>query len=258
VRLADVAKVGIGPSPAVIKHDNISRSLDVTAEVSGDLGAVTSAVRDRVRSVRMPAESHLEVLDAAQASADEPWRIAGFALAALLAIYLLLQAAFGSWRMAGLVLLAIPLACAGGVLTALLVGGVTTLGALGGLLAVAGLALRNDVVLMRDLLDAAESGPPDVDGVMRVVRDRVPPVVLTAVATAAVLLPLLVLGRTAGTELLLPLAVVVLGGLVSSVVVTLLVLPGLYLLLARGRSRREADATPRDAEPEPARVPANV
>jgi Cu/Ag efflux pump CusA len=256
VRLGDVAEVTIAPSPTVIKHDSISRSLDVTAQVSGDLGAVTTAVRDRVGGLSMPAEFHLEVLGA-QADAAEAWRLVGFALAALLAIYLLLQAALSSWRLATLVFLTVPLACSGGVLAAFFTGGISTIGALAGLLAVAGLALRHNLVLVSALRDeASQHGSLGADDILRVTRARVAPVVLAVAATAVVLLPLLVLGRTAGTEVLFPLAVVVLGGLISSVVLTLLVLPALYRLIARRSSEPEPVPADQFAETTPAAVPA--
>ncbi|MGN6744158.1 MAG: efflux RND transporter permease subunit [Amnibacterium sp.] len=237
VRLGDVAKVTIGPSPTVITHDDISRSLDVTAQVSGDLGAVTDAVRARVDGIAMPSEFHLEVLGA-QSAVGDTWRLIGFVLGALVAILLLLQAALASWRLAALVFLTTPLACAGGVLAAFAAGGVQGVGALAGLLGVAGLALRQNLLLVRALRDeAAEHGPLDPERVRAAANDRVVPVLLTAAATAVVALPLLALGPIAGTEVLFPLAVVLRGGLVSSVVLTLFVLPGLVLLLQRPRPR---------------------
>jgi Cu/Ag efflux pump CusA len=255
VRLGDVADVAISPSPTVIKHENISRSLDVTAQVSGDLGAVTAAARARLAGLSMPSEFHLEVLGA-QADAAEGWRLTGFVLAALLAIYLLLQAALGSWRTATLVFLSLPLACAGGVLTAFLVGGAATVGALAGLLVVAGLALRQNLVLVRALQDDADAhGGLDAEDVRRGTRERVAPLLLSAAAAAVLLLPLLVVGPVAGTELLFPLAVVVLGGLVTTVVLALLVLPGLCLLLLKRGSRPERRTTgSEDPRPAPATV----
>jgi Cu/Ag efflux pump CusA len=253
VRLGSVAHVTIEPSPTVIKHDTISRSLDVTAGVSGDLGAVTTAVRDRVSALPMPSEFHLEVLGDAQAASAGPWWVLGATLVALLAILLLLQAGFGSWRMAALVLLTLPLACAGGVLTASLVGGVATAGSLAGLLAVAGLALRHNVVLVRALRDGPSASR--TEDVLRATRRQVTPVVLSAAATALVLLPLLLWHGTAGTELLFPLAVVVLGGLVSSVVLTLFVLPGLVLLVERPSARAQPDPARSGSSPGTTAVP---
>ena len=233
IRLGEVATVKIGPSPTVIKHDNISRSLDVTAQISGSLSDVTSEVNRLVRALPMPAEFHAEVLGLSQLESAQSWRVAGFALAVALLIFLLLQAALGSWRVAAVVFLTLPLAGAGGLLAAFAVGGIRSTGALIGLLTVCGLALRNNLTLADDFRSAVRSGPVNrLDLIRTITPERLVPIVLSALATALALLPLLFWGEVAGTEVLFPFAVVVLGGLVSSLLLTLFALPGLYLRLA--------------------------
>jgi Cu/Ag efflux pump CusA len=241
VRLGDVAKVTIAPFPTDIRHNDTSRSIDVTAGVRGrDLGSVVSDVKGRLGKLSMPLEYHAEVLGDAAERQREDRRVLGLALAALVGIFFLLQAAFRSWRLALLLFLTLPLACAGGVLTALLVGGVTSLGALLGLFAVLGIAARNGIGLLREYqhLEQQAGEPPGPELVMTATRDRAGPVLITALATAVVLLPLVFFtdssGGIAGTEVLYPLAVVVLGGLVTSTLLSTLVLPALYL---RGRHR---------------------
>jgi Cu/Ag efflux pump CusA len=254
VRLGDVATVQVAPAPTVIKHDNISRSLDVTAQVNGSLSDVTSAVSARVAALPMPSEYHAEVLGAAEAQVDLRWRIAGLALAVAIGIFLLMQAAFSSWRLAAAVFLTLPLAVAGGVLSALLVGGIGTVGGMAGLVTVLGVAAHGNILLIRSYRTGDdESVAGGADLVIRATRDRVAPVVLTALATALAFLPLLFLGDTAGTEVIYPLAVVALGGLVTSTVLTLFVLPGLYLLLTGGPTG--TDPVPTHLEPEPTTAP---
>jgi CzcA family heavy metal efflux pump len=251
VRLGDVATVQIGPYPTVIKHDNVSRSLDVTASVrSRDLATVVDEVRARVHALAMPLEFHAEVHSDTLQQQGQLWRVGGAVLAAALAIFLLLQAAFSSWRLAALIFLVLPLATVGGVLTASLVGGVRSLGALMGLLAVYGIAARTAVVLVKDL---GRRTSADADSVDRAVRDRVGPIVLSALTIVAAVLPLLFFGRVAGTEALFPFAVVLIGGLVTSTLVALLVVPALYLRFAPGARSRAPDpadveATPRLSE----------
>jgi CzcA family heavy metal efflux pump len=241
VRLGDVAKVRIAPFPTNIRHNDTSRSIDVTANVRGrDLGSVVRDVKSRVGKLSMPLEYHAEVLGDAAKRQNEDRRVLGLALGALVGIFFLLQAAFRSWRLAILLFLTLPLACAGGVLTALFVGGVTTFGALLGLFAVLGIAARNGILLFRDCqrLEQEDGEPPGSELVLRATRDRAGPVLVTALATAVALLPLVFLvhgsGGVAGAEVLFPLAVVVLGGLVTSTLLSVLVLPALYL---RGRRR---------------------
>jgi Cu/Ag efflux pump CusA len=234
VRLDEIASVRVVPYPTVIRHDATLRSLDVTAGVSGrDLGAVLSDVNDRVRAVPMPLEYHAEVISDLAVQQSKDLQTTALAVGVVIAIYLLLQAALGSWRLAAAVLLTLPLAAAGGVLAAFLVGGVTTLGALIGLFTVLAIAARNSVVLISSYQRFAPSGtaPPTFESVMAVTRERVGAILLTAGATAAVFLPLVLLGTMAGAEILHPLAAVVVGGLVTSTMVTVFILPSLYVRL---------------------------
>jgi Cu/Ag efflux pump CusA len=252
VRLGDVATVRIVPYPTAIRHDASSRYVDVTAQVSGrDLDQVVADVSNRVRTVPMPLEYHAEVLgDLAQQQTQDRRTIA-LAIAVAAGILLLLQAAFGSWRRAALVLLTLPLALTGGVLTAALAGAVMSVGALAGLFAVLAIAARNAVVLVRGCQRLEDAGgvAPDAELVVRATRERLGPVLLTAAAVAMAMLPLVVLGSTAGTEVLQPLAAVVLGGLVTSTLLTLYILPALYLRWFR-------DGHPEPAEP--GRHPSNA
>jgi multidrug efflux pump subunit AcrB len=140
------------------------------------------------------------------------------------------------------------------VLAAFFVGGVGTLGAMAGLLSVIGIAARSNILLIRSYRgDDDESGVLGADLVMRTTRDRLAPIVLSALATAFAFLPVLFLGDTAGTEIIQPMAVVVIGGLVTSTVLTLFVLPGLYLFLTGGSAG--TDPVPVHLEPEPTTAP---
>jgi Cu/Ag efflux pump CusA len=235
VRLGDIANVSVVPSQTVIKHDATLRSIDVTANVAGrDLGSVLNDVNKTVRTVVMPLEYHVEVLSNRQVDQNKGLRMIALAVAAALGIFLLLQAAFGSWRLAAAVLVMLPMAATGGLFASLFVGGVATIGAPIGLLAVMALTVRNCVLLIRDsrAMEDALGIQPGSESIVVAARLHIRPALLTAGATAAVFAPLLVLGGNAGTEFLFPMAAVVLGGLVSSTIVTLFVLPAVYLRLA--------------------------
>jgi Cu/Ag efflux pump CusA len=238
VRLADVADVRVVPKPEVILHDQVSRAIDVVANVRGrGLGAVTADVRDRLRQVTFPQEHHLEVLGEAQARANvgsELWAvIAGLAIF----IFFLLQAAFGSWRLALLYFLLLPLALVGGLLLALAVRGSLSTVALLGLLTVLAMAVRGGLLQVGHYQRLEEEGvPPGPDLVARGSRDRFVPTVTATLAAGLALLPLVVYGGASGMEIVGPLALIVLGGLVTTAVLNLIVLPALYLrLTARPR-----------------------
>jgi len=237
VRLADVAAVRLVSSPIVIRHDAVSRYLDVTAGVHGrSLGAVTHDVRQRVRSIQFPVEHHAEVLGAAAERQGARQRVLSIAVAAAIGILLLLQAAFGSWRVASLVFLSLPLALVGGVLAAFAFSGgqVTALGSFVGLFTVLGIAARNGVLLVRHYqrLQQEDGEQPGAGLVLRGAQERLVPVALTALTVGLPLLPLLFLGNVPGLEVVRPLAVVILGGLVTSTLVSLLIVPFLYLRFA--------------------------
>jgi Cu/Ag efflux pump CusA len=238
VRLGDVAAVRVTPYPTVIRHNATSRSLDVTADVNDRaLGSVIADINSRLAHQAMPLEYHAEVLSGATTQQSQVLLIWGIVVAVLIGIFLLLQAAFGSWRLAALVLLVLPLAAVGGVLTGFGTGGILSLGALIGFLAVLAIAVPNVVVLV-NAYRSAERKPEETfaDVVVRTTRDRVGPVVLTALTTAVAVVPLVLFGNAAGLEVLHPLAVVVLGGLVSSTLVALFLLPSLYLRFASAQA----------------------
>ena len=248
VRLGDVATVRIRPNPTAIRHDAVSRYVDVVAGIRGrSLGAVTHDVEQRVRDIQFPLEHHAEVLRASADRHEARLQVLSIAVAAAVGILLLLQAAFGSWRLATLVFLTLPLALVGGGLAALAFtrGGMTSLGSLAGFLAVLAIALRNGVLLIRQYQDLEQGGEEFGAGlVLRGAEQRAAPVALTALTVALGLLPLLWFGGIGGLDVVRPLAAVLLGGLVTSTAVGLVVLPFLYLQFAPRRRTDPSDLQP--------------
>jgi Cu/Ag efflux pump CusA len=238
VRLSDVAAVSVVPQATAISHDATLRSLDVTASVSGrDLGSVLNDVRAQVNATPMPLEYHAEVLDNLSQQQNRVLQVAGLAAGVAVVALLLLQAALLSWRLAALVLLTVPLAGAGGVVAAAFAGGLLSIGALVGLFTVLGIAARNGVVLV-GAYRRLEGVTADPEAVLRATRERAGSIVLTAVATAAVMLPPVLLGGVPGADVLHPLAAVVVGGLATTTLLTLCVLPTLYLRFAPPHNER--------------------
>ncbi|HKT03006.1 MAG TPA: efflux RND transporter permease subunit [Rugosimonospora sp.] len=244
VRVGDVAKVQIRPDPVVIRHDSVSRRVDVVADVRGrDPRAVAADIRARLAGVSFPTEYHAEVLQQyAQQGADRAgsW---GLVAAAVIVIILLLQAGLGSFRLAGLVLLASLAAPAGGVLAASLTDrGGASLGSLVGLLAVWALAVRQLLALAWACRDGTGEGGSGA------AKERFAPVLKTSLAAAAAVLPLVLAGRVAGLEMLRPLAIVVLGGLVTSTLLVLFVAPALFVTYSgrgdAGGARLRQDPAP--------------
>jgi Cu/Ag efflux pump CusA len=248
VRLDDVADVRIRPSPMDIKHDAVSWYVDVVADVRGrSLGSVTQEVQCLLRQVTFPLEHHSEVLGAFAQQQRDRRRALSWFLAAGIATFFLLQACFASWRLASLLFLLLPVAMAGGVLAAALAGNAMSTVALMGLLAVLAIAVRGGILQIQQYRDLEREGETGADVVLRGARQRFGPTVTAAVATALALAPLLVLGSGPGLEIAQPLATVMLGGLVTTTLVNLFVLPVLYL-----RSVGRRDGTASRSRPTPA------
>lgn len=236
VRLGDVALVQVGPSPSVVERESVSRYLDVVASVSGrNRGDVVTDAASALRTVAFPVDYRAEIRSG---YADDQSAIAqavAAAVAALIVIFLLLQAAFRRWRLAVLAFLTLPVALVGGLVAAFLGGGVVTIGSLAGLLTVLVIAVRHLVVLVRHYQDLEDGGDEFGPALVQLgTRDRVGPIVMTTLAVAAAMVPMAVAGPIAGLELISPMAVVVIGGLITSAALNLLIVPALYLRFAGG------------------------
>jgi Cu/Ag efflux pump CusA len=235
VRLGQVADVRVRPTPAVIQRDAVSRRVDVEAGVSGrSLDAVADDADARLAALSFPLEYHAEVLRETTGSEIGSTRMLAFAAAAAIAAFLLLQAFMRSWRLALLTFAAMPVALAGGVPAALLASSDLSLGAAAGFLAVFGIAIRHALLLVGRARELEREGVPfGPELVERAARERLGPVLATTLGLVALAIPFVVLGTRAGLEVVHPMAVVLIGGLVTTTLVSLFVLPALFLRMAR-------------------------
>jgi CzcA family heavy metal efflux pump len=244
VRLSDVAQVALVPTPNTIQHEDGSRRIDVGANIrDADLGNVIGQLRKGLENVDFPLGYHAEVLGEYAERQAAQQRLLVLGLAALIAVFLLLQISFGSWRVATLVFLGLPMALVGGVLAAYVGDGVISLGSLVGFFTVLGIASRNGIMLIKHYqhLERVEGEPFGVALVLRGARERLAPILMTALATGLALVPLALTGNEPGHEIEHPLAVVILGGLVTSTLLNLFVVPSLYLRFGRPRPTVGAD-----------------
>jgi Cu/Ag efflux pump CusA len=240
VRLGDLAKMRIAPAPSVIRRDATSRYIDIGANVQGrDLGAVTRDVQARLGQIQFPREYHAAVLDDYAAGQAARTRLLVIAAATLIGIFFVLQAAFNGWRLAALSFLTLPAALVGGLLAALVGGAVLSIGSLIGFLAVFAIAARNSVMLIRHYqhLEQHEGETFGSGLAVRGAAERLTPILMTALATGLAFLPLVVAGDIPGLEILHPMAVVVVGGLVTSTLLNLFVVPVLFSILKASPAR---------------------
>jgi Cu/Ag efflux pump CusA len=231
VRLRDVADVRVVDEPTVLRHEAVSNYVDVSADIAGrDAGAVLADVRSALGGVEFPLEHHAELRGSAVNEGMSS--VPAVAITAAIAIFLLLQAAFTSWRLAIIIAATLPVAAVGGLVAAAIGLDGIGLGAFAGLLAVVGIAARSGVLLVRGYQDLERVGGQAFGDelVLQGTQEGLIPTLVTAVGTIVALLPLAVMGDVAGLEIARPLAIVVIGGTVTTAAVTLFVLPVLYRL----------------------------
>jgi CzcA family heavy metal efflux pump len=237
VRLGDVASVRMSSAPNVIRRENVARSLDIVAAVRGrNVSAVAADVRARIRQSNFPIEYRAELQGGYAKMETARTRFMAALIAVAVGILFVLQAALGSWALAFMLVLTLPVALAGGVIAAAATGATVSFAALGGFLAVLGIAVRQGVLLVsryRDLrLHEGRAFGPEL--IREGTRDQAAPVLMAALVTAAAVLPFVVYGARAGHEAMGPLAVVILGGLATTILYTLGIVPALYSRFGAG------------------------
>ena len=241
VRLDEVADVSVKPTPDAIEHEGLSRRHDVGANVRGrDLGSVVADVQHRLKDVKFPLGYRAEVLGEYAERQAAQQRMLTFSVAAVIGVFFLLLTSFRSWRLATLSFLTLPSALVGGVLAAYLADGIISLGSLVGFFTILGIAARNGIMMINHFqhLERHEGETFGPGLVVRGARERLSPILMTTLATGLAIVPLVIAGNIPGNEIEHPLAIVVLGGLVTSTLLNLFVVPSLYLRF--GRSQQSA------------------
>ncbi|MES1983391.1 MAG: efflux RND transporter permease subunit [Pseudomonadota bacterium] len=239
VRLRDVADVRIMPAPNEVKRENGQRRIDVTLNVAGaDLGGVARAVEAAVAQVPFATGYSPRVLGEYAALQESRQRLWSTGLLCLIGILLLVWLEFRSGRITALVALSLPFAMVGGVVGVALTGGVLSLGSLVGFVTVIGISARNGIMLLShyDHLRRVEGETFGPALILRGAEERLVPILMTALCAGLALLPLVVAGDKPGHEIEHPMAIVILGGLASSTLLNLFLMPALYARFGEERS----------------------
>jgi CzcA family heavy metal efflux pump len=232
VPLHMVADIRVKPIANTIKHEKQTRRVDAAADVGGrDLASTVGDVKETLAEVEFPPGYHAEVLGEAPELNAAQNDLLIYGLLAAMVIFLLIQAGLGSVRLAILVMLLLPMALAGAVLAAKITTGILELGSLVGFLTVLGIAGRNGILMISHFqhLEREEGMTFGPELVLRGAKERLAPILMTASATGLALVPLVVAGTVPGNEIEHPLAVTILGGLLTATLLNLFVLPSLYL-----------------------------
>jgi len=244
VSLSDVAEISLTASRATITHDGGRRRQVVTANAAASdvAGLVTRIKAEIASNVVLPSGVYLEFSGVAEGQAAARRELLVNVSIAAIGIVVLLILAFGGGRPAILILSSAPSALAGGVAAVALTGGVVSLGALVGFVTLFGIAARNAILLVShaDHLVDHEGAEWGIDTVIRATSERVAPILMTALVTALGMAPLALGSGEAGREVQGPMAEVILGGLATSTVLSLLLLPPLLLAYRRAGAAASA------------------
>jgi CzcA family heavy metal efflux pump len=234
--LRELASVSLGSGRYSILHDGGRRVQVVTCNVRGRaLDSFVSEAQKRIAALKLPADTYIEFAGAAEARAGALREILSNSIIAGGLILLLLYIAFGNLRNLSLVLVNVPFALVGGVLAAWLAGGFLSLGSIVGLVTLFGITMRNSIMMIShfDHLTTNEGMIWGRETALRGASERLLPILMTATVTALGVLPLALGSEKPGREIEGPMAIIILGGLITSTALNLLVLPSLALRYGR-------------------------
>jgi CzcA family heavy metal efflux pump len=239
VRLNQVADVRVEATPNAVEREGDSRRIDVAANVEGrDLGSVVNDIEAQLAGVDFPLGYHAELRGEYTERQNAQSRLLLMAIGAVLVVFLLLRVALHNWRLAWIAFLDLPIALAGGVLAIYFSGGTISLGSLVGFFTVLGIAARTGIMMINHFqhLENLEGVPFGPGLVLQGAKERLSPIMMTALATGLAVIPLVIAGNLPGHEIEHPMAVVIVGGLITSTFRNLFIVPTLYLRIGHGRT----------------------
>lgn len=239
IPLEALAEVISSSGPNTINRENVSRKVVVSANASGrDMRSVVEDVRSRVEEeISLPDGYRIEYGGQFESEEAASRTLFFTSFLAILVIFLLLYKEFGSMVQASVVLLNLPLALIGGVVAILVSGAVISIPAIIGFISLFGIATRNGMLLVSRYNDLRAGGLSAKDSVIRGSLDRLNPILMTALTSALALIPLALGGDQPGNEIQSPMAVVILGGLFSSTLLNGFIIPIMYLMISKSKSR---------------------
>jgi Cu/Ag efflux pump CusA len=238
IPLSYVATVVSTSGPNTINRENVQRKTVVSANVAGrDQKSVVDEIRQKIEAgVKLPEGYRIEYGGQFEAEAEASRTLMLTSLLALLVIFFLLYQEFREVKLASIILLNLPLALIGGVLSVWLTSGMLSIPAIIGFITLFGIATRNGILLISHYQTLRAQGLPLYDTVIQGSKDRLSPILMTALTAGLALIPLALGGDLPGNEIQSPMAKVILGGLLSSTLLNLFVVPVVYYLANRKKS----------------------
>ncbi|MFP4046678.1 MAG: efflux RND transporter permease subunit [Bacteroidales bacterium] len=233
VPLYYVADIQSSSGPNTINRENVKRKLVVSVNVANrDVGSVVDDIRERVDGqVEMPENYHIEYGGQFESAERASQRLLVTSLLAFLIIFVILYQEFRSTRLAAIVLLNLPLALIGGIVAVYLTSGDMSIPAIIGFITLFGIATRNGILLVSRYNKLSEYHSNLYHCILRGSLDRLSPILMTALTAALALIPLALAGDQSGNEIQSPMAVVILGGLLTSTFLNMFIIPVVYYLV---------------------------
>ncbi|NUL82067.1 MAG: efflux RND transporter permease subunit [Armatimonadetes bacterium] len=253
IPLGEIAKVSRNTGPNTINRENVSRRIVIQANVEGrDLGGIVGELRGKVREIQSswPRGYYVEYGGQFQSQESAMRRILVLGAFTIVGIFLALLVALKSWRMALQVMVNLPLALIGGVVSVYLTDGMLSVASMVGFITLFGIATRNGIMMLShySYLMQEEGAPFSKETILRGTQERLVPVLMTALAASLGLLPLALSHGEPGKELLHPIAITILGGLVSSTLLDQMVTPALFWVFGKKEWAARAEQIDRSAD----------
>jgi len=235
VALKEVADIVSTSGPNTINRENVQRKVVVSANVAGrDLHSVVSDIQNSVRNtISLPDNYYIEYGGQFESEEKAAGLLFYTSLLAILVIYLLLYVEFRNLSLSAIILINLPLALIGGVVSIWATSGILSIPAIIGFITLFGIATRNGILLVSRYNSLQESGIPLKRAVIEGSLDRLNPILMTALTAALALMPLALAGNKPGNEIQSPMAVVILGGLVSATLLNIFIIPAVYYIIQR-------------------------
>jgi CzcA family heavy metal efflux pump len=237
IPLSNVATITSTTGPNVVNRENVKRRIVISANVDGgDLRGAVNSISDLIdESIKLPEGYYVEYGGQFESEASASRTLAWTSLGALFVVFMLLYQEFKNLRQCILILINIPLAMIGGVLILVLTGAELNIPAIIGFISLLGITTRNGMLLVNRYNALQNDGVALKERIMLGSSDRLLPIIMTALTSALALIPLAVNGDAPGNEIQSPMAVVILGGLLSATVLNLLVIPAIYYLMNKNK-----------------------
>lgn len=242
IPLDAVAEIVSSSGPNTINRENVQRKVVVSANVAGrDLRGVVNAIQHAVgENVLLPEGYHIEYGGQFESEEAASRSLLVTSIIALFVILLLLYLEFKDLTLAGIILLNLPLALIGGVFSVWFTSGILSIPAIIGFITLFGVATRNGILLVSRYDVLRQEGMPLYETVIKGSLDRLTPILMTALTAALALIPLALAGDEPGNEIQSPMAKVILGGLLSSTLLNIFIIPAVYFIIQSKRKNNEA------------------